>query len=77
MGYNWDSDTAFAFDDENLSKRGWDIAKMIANKNGPLLSKFVLGFKEICPTDNIRIIAHSLGGRVTLSALSCTITDRY
>lgn len=43
---------------------------MIANGNGPLLSKFILGYKEICPTDNIRIIAHSLGARVTLSALS-------
>ena len=43
---------------------------MIANGNGPLLSKFILGYKELCPTDNIRIIAHSLGARVTLSALS-------
>lgn len=70
VGYSWDSDTAFALDDEDLSKQGWEIAKKIANNNGPLLSKFILGYKEICPTDNIRIIAHSLGVRVTLSALS-------
>ena len=70
VGYSWDSDTVFALGNDNLSKKGWDIAKMIANKNGPLLSKFILGIKEICPTDNIRIIAHSLGARVTLSTLS-------
>jgi hypothetical protein len=70
VGYSWDSDTAFALDNEDFSEQGWEVAKMIANGNGPLLSKFILGYKELCPTDNIRIIAHSLGARVTLSALS-------
>jgi hypothetical protein len=70
VGYSWDSDTAFALDDEDFSKQGWKVAKKIANGNGPLLAKFILGYKDICPTDNIRIIAHSLGARVTLSALS-------
>ena len=70
VGYSWDSDTAFALDNEDFSEQGWEVAKMIANGNGPLLSKFILGYKELCLTDNIRMIAHSLGARVTLSALS-------
>ena len=53
-----------------MSKQGWKVAKKIASGNGPLIAKFIVGYKEICPTDNIRIIAHSLGARVTLSALS-------
>ena len=56
-------------DDEDLSMKGWKTAKVIANNNGPLLAKFILGYKEICPHDEIRLIAHSLGSRVTLSAL--------
>ncbi len=69
IGFSWDSNTAFSFDDEDLSTKGWNIAKLIANNNGPLLAKFILGYKEICPNDEIRLIAHSLGSRVTLSAL--------
>lgn len=69
IGFSWDSDTEFSLDDPKLSNRGWNIAKIIANNNGPLLAKFILGYKEICPNDEIRLIAHSLGSRVTLSAL--------
>ena len=69
IGFSWDSNTAFSIDDINLSKHGWDIAKKIANKNGPLLAKFVLDYKKECPNDNLRIIAHSLGSRVILSAM--------
>jgi hypothetical protein len=42
---------------------------VIANKNGPLLGKFISDFKDKCPNDKVRIIAHSLGSRVTLSAI--------
>lgn len=69
IGFSWDSDTAFSLEDPSLSTKGWNIAKIIANNNGPLLAKFILGYKEICPNDEIRLIAHSLGSRVTLSAL--------
>jgi hypothetical protein len=68
IGFSWSSDTAF-------SERGWDLAKMIANKNGPLLAKFINGYKEICQGDEIRLIAHSLGSRVTLSALQSLYDD--
>lgn len=69
IGFSWDSNTTFSFDDINLSRHGWDIAKKIANKNGPLLAKFILDYKNECPNDNLRIIAHSLGSRVILSAI--------
>ena len=71
IGFSWSSDTGF-------SERGWDLAKIIANKNGPLLAKFINGYKEICPNDEIRLIAHSLGSRVTLSALQSLYDgDKY
>jgi hypothetical protein len=69
IGFSWDSDTAFSLSDPSVSKNGWNIAKIIANKNGPLLAKFIFGYKDTCPNDEIRLIAHSLGSRVTLSAL--------
>ena len=69
IGFSWSSDTLFSLDNPTLSNKGWNIAKIIANNNGPLLAKLILGYKEICPKDEIRLIAHSLGSRVTLSAL--------
>ena len=69
IGFSWDSNTTFSLDDIDLSQQGWATAKKIANQNGPLLAKFVLNFKDKCPDDKLRIIAHSLGSRVVLSAL--------
>jgi len=62
VGFSWDSDTA-------PSGHGWDIAKKIANENGPVLANFIGDFKGMCPNDDLRIIAHSLGSRVALSAI--------
>lgn len=62
IGFSWDSNTA-----ENQS--GWSIAKLIANENGQQFAEFIKSFKDECANDNIRIIAHSLGSRVTLSAI--------
>jgi len=69
IGFSWDSNTAFSLDNATLSYHGWMIAKKIANENGPILGKFISDYKTECPEDKIRIIAHSLGSRVTLSAL--------
>jgi hypothetical protein len=69
IGFSWDSNTAFSLDNPNLSNKGWTVAKIIADNNGPLLAKFIIGYKKICPHDEIRLVAHSLGSRVTLSAL--------
>jgi Alpha/beta hydrolase of unknown function (DUF900) len=62
VGFSWDSNT-------EVSSEGWDLAKEIANANGDKLAEFISSFKGICPEDNVRIIAHSLGARVTLAAL--------
>jgi hypothetical protein len=69
IGFTWDSNTPFSLDDINLSQKGWIIAKEIANENGPILAKFIVDFKNQCPNDKVRIIAHSLGSRVTMSAI--------
>src|SRR5215216_1830951 len=57
IGFSWDSDTAFSLDDISISQLGWNIAKNIANKNGPLLEQFIDTFKQQCREDNLRIIA--------------------
>jgi hypothetical protein len=62
IGFSWDSNTA-------IDETGWNIAKFIANQNGPKLAKFIVDFKNKCPNDDLRIIAHSMGSRVTLSAI--------
>ena len=61
IGYTWDSNTSFSIDDISISQDGWSVAKIIANKNGPLLAKLIIDFKNNCPDSDIRIIAHSLG----------------
>ena len=62
VGFSWDSDT-------NLNSDGWNTAKEIANKNGELLADLIVDYKDECPNDNVRLIAHSLGSRVILAAL--------
>lgn len=62
MGFSWDSNTA-------INPSGWEIAKSIANQNGPKLAKFISDFKGAYPDCNIRVIAHSLGAKVVESAL--------
>ena len=69
IGFSWDSNTAFSLDNATLSYHGWMIAKKMTNENGPILGKFISDYKTECPEDKIRIIAHSLGSRVTLLAL--------
>lgn len=64
IGLSWDSDI------------GWNNAKRIANENGHLLADFIKEFENECPTDTLRIIAHSLGSRVTVSAIQ-SLYDNY
>ena len=70
IGFSWDSDTKIDPDGE-----GWNIAKLIAKKNGPKLAQFLLDLKNYCIEHNdnnieIRLVGHSLGSRVILSALN-------
>jgi hypothetical protein len=62
VGFSWDSDTI-------QNRNGWKVAKVIANKNGELLADLIVGYKGECPNDKVRLVAHSLGSRVVLSAL--------
>jgi esterase/lipase superfamily enzyme len=69
IGLSWDSNTAFSLTNVDISQRGWRIAKIIAYENGPILEKFIDRFKDECQESKLRIIAHSLGSRVKLSAI--------
>lgn len=57
VGYTWDSDTLL-----------WPWAKRIADRNGPKLARFVHDYRSSRDT-GIRIVAHSLGSRVTMATL--------
>jgi hypothetical protein len=52
-----------------LSPFGWDKAKNNADAAGHELADIIAESKGVCPNDKIRLIAHSLGSRVVLSAL--------
>jgi hypothetical protein len=65
VGFSWDSDTKILPADGT----GWIPAKVIAKENGPKLAQFISDYKNKCPTTEIRLIAHSMGARVVLSAL--------
>jgi len=58
IGFSWDSNT-----------HSTDIS-LIAQQQGPKFAHFILDFKNKCPDSNVRIIGHSMGGRVTLSTLA-------
>ena len=58
--FSWDSETGLG---------GWRQAIDNANRDGDKLANWTLTFKEACSSNNVRIIAHSLGSRVVLSAL--------
>jgi hypothetical protein len=75
VGYSWDSNTAVSLSNPDVSEQGWRIAKEIANGNGQLLAQVILDYKEVCPNDDVRLLAHSLGARVTLAALQSLNTN--
>lgn len=64
VGFSWPSDTA------------WFGAKFIAKANGPMLANLIFELKNTCPQADIRVIAHSLGARVTLSALDSLLKNQ-
>jgi pimeloyl-ACP methyl ester carboxylesterase len=62
VGLSWDSNTT------------WDQAKLVAKENGPKLGQFILEYKETCKHEQnidvkVRLLGHSMGSRVILSAL--------
>jgi len=60
VGFNWDSDSDL-FD--------WWESTEIAEANGKKLAKFVHDYRERNPETRMRLVCHSLGARVLLSAV--------
>lgn len=73
ISFTWDSNSAPSslFDFTG----GWEEGKKIANANGKKLAQFILDFKGKCSDTDLRIIAHSLGSRVTFSAINSLFNE--
>jgi len=68
VGYSYDSNTKGAHI-KSTSLKALKTGQMIAQKNGSNLSKFIIEFKKNNPLIKIRLIGHSLGSQVILSAI--------
>lgn len=68
IGYSYDSNTTGAHLIKH-AKRALAVGQKIAVKNGRNLGKFIEDFKETSPKTRIRLMGHSLGSQVILSAL--------
>jgi pimeloyl-ACP methyl ester carboxylesterase len=66
-GFSWDSNTTIL----QTKTNGWVALQLIAKENGPKLAQFLLDFMNKCghQGSQVRLIAHSLGARVVLSAI--------
>lgn len=63
VGFTWDADRVLAIDD-------WYPTVRIAQSNGGLLASFLAAYRRANPDTSIRLIGHSLGAQVALSALT-------
>ena len=70
VGYSYDSNVTGAHIAKN-AKHVLATGQKIAKKNGCNLAKFIEDFKILSPKTKIRLIGHSLGSQVILSALEC------
>ena len=68
IGYSYDSNTKGAHLKKSALK-ALRVGQKIAQENGYNLSKFIIDFKKKNPNTKIRLIGHSLGTEVILSAL--------
>ena len=68
VGYSYDSNVTGAHLAKN-AKHSLATGQKIAKKNGCNLAKFIEDFKISSPKTKIRLIGHSLGSQVILSAL--------
>jgi hypothetical protein len=64
IGFSWPSNS------------DWSASKLLAKQNGPKLAQFILNFKDKCADSKVRLIAHSLGSRVVLSALESLLMNQ-
>ena len=68
IGFSYDSNIAGAHLARNRT-RALTVAKIVARKNGFNLALFIADFKETSPEATIRLLGHSLGSEVILSAI--------
>jgi len=68
IGYSYDSNTKGAHL-EKYALKALRVGQKIAKENGYNLSKFIIDFKKKNPNTKIRLIGHSLGTEVILSAI--------
>jgi len=68
VGFSYDSNTA-GVQYRSMAIHAMYVGIIIANKNGGNLAKFITDFKNNSPTTKIRLIGHSLGTHVILSAI--------
>jgi len=68
IGYSYDSNTKGAHI-KKTALRALRIGQKIAEKNGKHLAQFILDFKKKNPKTKIRLMSHSLGSQIILSAI--------
>ena len=68
IGFSYDSNTK-GVQFQSCEIKATNVGKIIAMKNGKNLSKFIIEFKKKHPHTKIRLMGHSLGSEVILSAL--------
>jgi len=68
IGFSYDSNTTGAHLIKH-AKHALGVGQTIAKKNGKNLGKFIEDFKNTSPKTKIRLIGHSLGSQVILSAV--------
>ena len=68
IGFSYDSNTTGAHLQKHV-KRALSAGQIIAKKNGRNLAMFIGDFKTASPKTRIRLMGHSLGSQVILSAV--------
>jgi len=68
IGFSYDSNTTGAHLIRH-AKRSLETGQVIAKKNGQNLGRFIEDFKSTSPKTRIKLMGHSLGSQVILSAL--------
>lgn len=69
VGFSYDSNIKGA-QYKSHERNATRIGVMIAKKNGKNLAKFIINVKKRSPNTRIRLVGHSLGSQVILSALA-------
>jgi hypothetical protein len=68
VGFSYDSNTK-GVQYKSCEAKATKIGRIIARKNGHNLAKFILDFKKQHPNTKIRLMGHSLGTEVIISAI--------